>query len=402
MPDGHYAIGSTRSITSSQPGVKEGGSVTQQAIGQEVSTPASIRYPVRVLTVGPAPSAPNSRGGMATVMRLLLEDRDPRFRIRAVTTYVDASLFARLSTGIWGMLKASTLILVGRVDVLHVHYSYRGSVIRKAVPLSVARLRGVSTIVHCHSSYFFEWMEGLPALARRAVRLGLRADYCLVLGQSHAEESRICLGFDDTNTRVLYNPVGVPAVAPSPRMQRPLLAVALGRLGENKGTYDLIRAVGLLPNWIRQDLRFTLAGDGEVTQARDFVRSHGLEDVIDVVGWLDAAARDRLLAQAAILVLPSYSEGLPMAVLEAMAQGVVPVTTAVGGIPDVITDKVDGLLVTPGDIAQLAAALQCLVADDGFRNRLAAAAYARMAAFDVPRWHESLHQLWITAASRSS
>lgn len=372
----------------------------QQAVGQEAPVPASIRCPIRVLTIGPAPSAPKSRGGMATVMRLMLEDHDPRFRIYVVPTYVDASLLVRLSTGIWGMLKASTLILLGRVDVLHAHYSYRGSVIRKAVPLFVARLRGVSTIIHCHSSQFFEWMDGLPALARHAVRFGLRADYCLVLGQSHVEESRVSLGFDARNTRVLYNPVVVPAVTPSPRMQRPLRVVALGRLGENKGTYDLIRAIGSLPERIRQDLRFTLAGDGEVAQARDFVRSHGLDDVVDVVGWIDAAARDRLLAESAILVLPSYSEGLPMAVLEAMAQGVVPVTTAVGGIPDVITNGVDGLLVTPGDTAQLAAALQDLVVDDEMRNRLAAAAHARMAAFDIMHWHESLHELWTAAAAR--
>jgi hypothetical protein len=123
--------------------------------GAAVGTGGSGRAAIRVLTIGNAPAGPNSRGGMATLMRLLIEDTDPRFRIRLVPTYIDASLAARLWTGISGMLKASVLLLFGFVDVLHVHYSLRGSVVRKSVPLFVARLRGVPTIVHCHSSHFF-------------------------------------------------------------------------------------------------------------------------------------------------------------------------------------------------------------------------------------------------------
>jgi glycosyltransferase involved in cell wall biosynthesis len=361
---------------------------------------ASVRYPIRVLTIGNAPAGPHSRGGMATVMRLLLEDRDMRFRIRVVATYVDSALPARLLLGIWGIIKSSVLVLIGQADVLHVHYSYRGSIVRKAVPLFAARLRGVPTIIHCHSSQFFEWMDRLPLSVRRAVRACLRADYCLVLGQSHVDEAHVALGFDESNTRVLYNPVVMPEAAPSPRTQRPLRAVSLGRLGENKGTYDLVRAIGMLPADIRSDLLITLAGDGEVAEAREFIRRNGLDDVIDVVGWVEPVVRDQMLAESAILVLPSYSEGLPMAVLEAMAHGVVPVTTAVGAIPEVISDGVDGLLVRPGDAEQLAAALQSLVSDDGLRCRLAAAAHSRVTEFDIAHWRESLHSVWIAAASR--
>jgi glycosyltransferase involved in cell wall biosynthesis len=374
--------------------------VSESMIRESTLTAASVRYPIRVVTIGPAPTAPNSRGGMATVMELMVEDPDTRFRIKAVPTYVDSSLAARLSTGIWGMLRASALVLFGRADVLHAHFSYGGSIIRKAVPLLAARLRGVATIVHCHSSIFFDWMENLPAPVRWAVRAGLRADYCLVLGQSHVDESRTSLGFDDSNTRVLYNPVVIPSQPPVPHDRRELKAVSLGRLGANKGTYDLIRAIRLLPEHIRESLSITLAGDGEVDQAREFVHANGLDDVIDVVGWVDPVGRDRLLAESSMMVLPSYSEGLPMAVLEAMAHGVVPVTTPVGAIPEVITDGVDGLLVEPGDAEQLAAALESLVVDQELRNRLSAAAYERMRAFDVEQWREALHELWIAAVAR--
>jgi glycosyltransferase involved in cell wall biosynthesis len=170
-------------------------------------------------------------------------------------------------------------------------------------------------------------------------------------------------------------------------------------LGENKGSYDLVRAIGMLPNDIRAHLRVTLAGDGDVEQVREVVRANGLADTVDVVGWVGPAERDRLLAESAIFVLPSYSEGLPMAVLEAMANGAVPVTTAVGAIPEVVTDGVSGLLVKPGEPEQLAAALRSLIVDAELRNRLAAAAYARAGEFDIAHWREALHDLWLAAAS---
>jgi glycosyltransferase involved in cell wall biosynthesis len=361
---------------------------------------ATARHPIRVLTIGNAPAGPNSRGGMATVMRLLIEDTDSRFRLRLVPTYVDASLAVRLWTGISGILKASVLLLLGTADVLHVHYSLRGSVVRKSVPLFVARVRGVPTIIHCHSSHFFTWLDRLSPLQRRAVYVALRADYSVVLGQSHLRESCVHLGFDESNTRILYNPVVLPVTEPSPRTVTPLRMVSLGRLGANKGSYDLVRAIGLLPNEIRANLRVTLAGDGEVDRVRALVRANGLDDIIDVVGWVGVTRRDQLLAESAIFVLPSYSEGLPMAVLEAMANGVVPVTTAVGAIPEVVTHGVNGVLVTPGDPGQLAAALQSLIVDAELRDRLATAAYARARELDIECWRAALHDLWLAAASR--
>ncbi|WP_118914705.1 glycosyltransferase family 4 protein [Mycobacterium shigaense] len=360
---------------------------------------APARAPLRVLTVGNAPAGPNSRGGMATMMRLLIEDADERFRVRLVPTYVDDSPAAQLWTGISGMLKASALVLFGFVDVLHVHYSLRGSVVRKSVPLFVARLRGVPTIVHCHSSDFFGWLDGLPGPQRRAVRAGLRADYSVVLGRCHLERFCRGLGVNEARVRVLYNPVVLPADAPEPRTGWPLGVVALGRLGTNKGSYDLARAIGMLPSKIRAGLRVRLAGDGEVGQVREFVRANALDDTIDVIGWVGPAERDRLLVESAVFVLPSYSEGLPMALLEAMAHGVAPVTTAVGAIPEVVTDGVNGVIVQFGDAAQLAAALQSLVVDTELRDRLAAAAHVRARDFDVARWRDGLHDVWLAAAA---
>jgi glycosyltransferase involved in cell wall biosynthesis len=94
-------------------------------------------------------------------------------------------------------------------------------------------------------------------------------------------------------------------------------------------------------------------------------------------GWLGDEEREAALREAEIFVLPSTSEGLPMALLEAMAWGRAIVATAVGGVPDVLSDGEDGLVVAPGRPEELAAALAGLAADAGLRARLGAAACER-------------------------
>ena len=99
---------------------------------------------------------------------------------------------------------------------------------------------------------------------------------------------------------------------------------------------------------------------------------------MQVLGWVSGAAKERELAQATIYVLPSYAEGLPMGVLEAMAAGTPTIATTVGGIPDAIEDEVTGFLVEPGDIQTLTERIAQLLADAELRSRFAVAARAKI------------------------
>ncbi|WP_258794865.1 glycosyltransferase family 4 protein, partial [Tsukamurella tyrosinosolvens] len=335
--------------------------------------------PHRVLVIGPAPPGSRSRGGMATVIGHMRDHPDTRLRIRVVPTYVDAGTVERLRVGLTGMATAVWLVLAGRVDVLHVHLSHGGSVIRKSPALWAARLRGVPAVIHGHSFDFGGWMGRLPAPVRRLVRVALPADRWLVLGAGLAAEYRAALGLPEGVVEVLYNPVVLPD-AVSGADDRPgdvVEVVALGRLGHRKGSYDLVRAVAGLPADVAGRVHLTLAGDGEVDEVRAAVRTAGLDGAVTVRDWVDAAERDRLLARADVFTLPSYDEGLPMALLEAMGAGLVPISTPIGGIPEAITDGVDGLLVEPGDAPAIAAALTGLVHDRARAAELAEAARRR-------------------------
>lgn len=352
------------------------------------------RNPVRVLVIGPAPAAADSRGGMATVAALMAVHPDERISIAVVPTYVDRSRSVKLLVGVRGMLRASWLLLRGRADVLHANLAQGGSVLRKAVPLAAARLAGVPAVVHGHSYDFGGWFDRLPAPARAAVRRMLVADHWLVLGERHVDEYAARLRLPDGRIGVLHNAVRIPETAVAQSGVDRVHAAALGRMGTRKGSYDIVAAVGALDETVRRRLRVTLAGDGEVDGVRAAVAAAGLGDTIRVVGWLDAAARDELLCAAQVFLLPSRDEGLPMALLEAMAYGLAPVTTTVGSIGEAVSDGVTGIVVQPGAPDQIAGALTALVTDERLRERLGAAARARAGDFGLQRWYDSLARLW--------
>ncbi|ULE35862.1 glycosyltransferase family 4 protein [Mycobacterium sp. IDR2000157661] len=357
---------------------------------------------MRVLVVGPAPASRLSRGGMATVAALMDAHPDPRFRVTAIATYVDGGPWRRLSVGVSGMLRSAWLILRGRVDVLHVHLSHGGSVVRKAVPLLAARRAKVPAIIHGHSFDFGGWFDTLPAGLQRLVRAALPADRWVVLGTEHRCEYAVRMGLPADRIDVLPNAIRLPAQPVEHIAADPVHAVMLGRLGERKGTYDIVAAVRALPAPVRRRLRITLAGDGENVAVRDAVAAANLAGTVHVVGWLTESERDQLLSTADVFLLPSYDEGLPMALLEAMAWGLAPIASAAGSIGEVITDGVDGLVVEAGDARQIADALAALVTDETLRRRIGLAARERARGFALSGWYARLAELWASLAVTSA
>ena len=122
-------------------------------------------------------------------------------------------------------------------------------------------------------------------------------------------------------------------------------------------------------------LRLVYAGKGSgVEETRRLADQLGLGGRVEFTGWLEAERARATLAAATIFVLPSFVEGMPMALLEAMALGLPVIATPVGGVPEIVTHQVDGLLVPPGDVDALAAAIARLMSEPALRERLGRAA----------------------------
>jgi len=155
--------------------------------------------------------------------------------------------------------------------------------------------------------------------------------------------------------------------------ERDRIVLSIGRLSREKGHADLVRAVGLLRRRRPElDVRLVIAGDGPERASLASLSARAAPGSVQFLGHVRDA--HRLHAVADVAVLPSHSEGSPNALLEAAAYACPIVATAVGDVPDILTDHQSGLIVPPHDAAAVAAAIERLLVD-----RAAARAYGERA-----------------------
>jgi glycosyltransferase involved in cell wall biosynthesis len=160
-----------------------------------------------------------------------------------------------------------------------------------------------------------------------------------------------------------------------------LLALTVANLRPEKALDVLLQAARLVSD-ASVPVRFAVVGRGPLRDALDAQHAAlGLGDVVRFLGQRSDVLR--LLAAADLFVLPSRQEGLPVAVMEAMAMGVPLVVTAVGEFPRLLTDHRDALVVAPEEPRALASAVSELVRDPRLRHRLATASSSKSALFDV-------------------
>jgi glycosyltransferase involved in cell wall biosynthesis len=344
---------------------------------------------VRVLQLGPDLAV---RGGVSSVEQLICDFLTPYANLRHVPTMNEGNwlqrsvTFARACAALWRELDTV------EPTVVHIHFSSRGSTLRKMLLAQMVIRARRPLILHAHGGSFDRFHRGLPAPLRTLVSRTLQQANMLIALSSQWRDFYIreC-ELAPSQVAVLPNPVRVPARVPDRAGRSVVQFVHLGKLGRTKGSFDLVHAFLGLPPALRARARLVLAGNGDVEAVRALAAA---EPRVSVLPWIDAAERDRLLAESDVFVLPSYIEGVPMSLLEAMAAGLPSITTPVGGIPDVFSHGLEGSLVRPGDCTQLTAALAQYIQDEPLRLSAGTRAYERARTFDVHAYARRLAEIY--------
>ena len=259
-----------------------------------------------------------------------------------------------------------------KLGIAHIHMSSRGSYIRKSIILRLTKFLGAKTIIHLHGSEFETFYnEECSEIKKQHIRNTFNmADKVIVLSSQWLRWINTIV-IDKSKSCIVYN--AVPEVElPDKKLKQPII-LFLGRLGQRKGVEDLIKAFAKVSAKIPA-AELHLGGDGDLSIYQAQAYSLGISEQVKFLGWVAGEQKNQCLADATIYCLPSYNEGFPMGVLEAMSAEVAVVASTAGGIPDAITDQKEGLLIEAGDIDALANALTTMLEDNYNRAKYIAAA----------------------------
>lgn len=260
------------------------------------------------------------------------------------------------SRDVFGALRLASFLAASRFDLLHFHWG--GPSLRRIGKL----VSGAKVVFHLHSAI----EENLPS---RPVEIPTHnVDAVIAVSQAVAASSKHPL------TRVIYP--GVEISEGTQRAEDVSLCGCASRLIPIKGVAYLLNAMARLKDEFPR-LRLEIAGDGPFRAELESEAARlGISDRVKFLGWVKPW--DQIRARWAVMVQPSLEEGLPLSILEAMADGIPVVASRVGGVPEVILEGATGRLVPAADPSALADAIRALLRDADLRRRLGAAGAQRV------------------------
>lgn len=301
---------------------------------------------MKVLMIG---AGRDVKGGVSTVVNQYYEaGLDNLVDLTYIPTMEDGSKIKKLLVA--AKAYSSFCKVINDIDIVHIHMSHRASFYRKSRFIEKAASAGKKIIIHMHGSEFDVFYEKECNDKQKAYVKRIFSMVDIVIALSEEWKNKLSVICNPGKIIVLHNAVILPDFERTDYSDKNILF--LGRLGKRKGAYDLLEAIpGVLD--VVPDAHLFLGGDGDMEEIKRIIEEKSLSGSVFYIGWVTGEKKDKMLRKCSVFTLPSYHEGMPMAILEAMSYGQIVVSTNVGGIPKVIDNDINGFLVTPGDIENL-------------------------------------------------
>ena len=280
-----------------------------------------------------------------------------------------------------------TLARKNHLKIIHIHGSARGSFVRKYIFFLIAKyLYGKKVVLHMHAADFHTFYDrSFPLLKKLIYHYITHVDCVIVLSASWKQY------FSETfpTGRFIIIPNIVEAVSSPVSSQVPkngslLTFLFLGEIGQRKGIFDLLKVIAEHQDTFRNKCCFKIGGNGEVERLQSIINEHNIGDIVQFLGFVSGDKKTSLLKNSDIYILPSYNEGLPISILEAMAHSMPIISTTVGGIPEIVKDGENGILISPGNYDAMAKAILFFLDQPSFIPLYGQASYHRVAGKHFP------------------
>jgi glycosyltransferase involved in cell wall biosynthesis len=349
------------------------------------------RNPI-VVMVGPDI---NGLGGISTVVRLW---KNTGLFSSSGVEYL--ATYSGRQRKLWHLLeRLTTFLLMCRKNckAVYIHTASHRSFYRKSLFLILGRMLRKPVVLHIHPTLFCDFVEDSKGLLRAFMLAVIRRAACLVV-LSEEMETRLSALFPEIPIFILPNAVDLQEANKytAPRREKRTL-IFLGLYVPEKGVYDLVDAIKILiGNGFEVSLDFY--GTNEIDRLRRYVMDLNLSQYITVNDWIGDSEKFIQLSRSAALVLPSYTEGMPNVVLEAMATKTPIIATRVGGLKELLRHAENAFVAEVRDPQDLSDKIRLCIENEEMRNRLAEAAYRDVAMkYDIRKIHPGFTSImeWI-------
>lgn len=293
-------------------------------------------------------NSPKVKGGITSVINLILkkdwtkENIDMHF----IPTFNGGNFLYKIIYFIIHFFLITSFLKTNKNASIYMHISYKGSFIRAYLIEKYCFKKHINVIVHLHGSQFDKWYyKSGPRLKRKINSFLVESNNIIVLGNKW--EKIIQSIEPKAKTTIIENAVFIPAQKVA--WNGTLNILFMGVLIKRKGIFDLVDVLDKLNQ--DSNLKYTLliAGSGPEEKELKHVFNEKKLHNVQFLGWIKEEEKEAIYRKAQMMVLPSYNEGMPMALLEAMSYGLPIVSTDVGDISSLICNGKNGFLVKPGD-----------------------------------------------------
>lgn len=309
----------------------------------------------------------SARGGIATVVKGYRNSViEKEYEITYIETYCDGSKRKKIQKAIYSYCYFIYYLIKKNPDIIHIHSSFGASFYRKLPFIWLSSILKKPIINHIHGSEMDKFYISASKIKKKLVENTYNKCQILICLSEELQKKLEKIQLK-SEVRLVENFSIFPDKVLKKENKDSVTVLYLGFIIKMKGSFDIPQIISEVVKSI-PNINFVIAGSGDDEELKKELEDMNLKNYTTLPGWVDEEEKKELLKTADLFLLPSYSEGMPMSILEAMGYGLPIVASSVGGIPQLIKNNENGLLITPGDIEGFAQAIIMILKNDNLKK----------------------------------
>lgn len=317
---------------------------------------------MKIIIIGPSP---NDKGGISIFIRNIIRYTNNHYSYTMHAARPAGNFIKKLLLVPFYTLYYLLRVVICRYDIAHINFSEKWGFYRYIPIVFWSKILGINIVMHCHACEFDKFYSRQNKLLKKLTSYTLDLSKCVIVLSK--EWNEVFSNITKSTIYIINNFIKVPELNHY-NPYSPYIIIT-GKLGKRKGYYDLVNVIPeILKN--NKHVKFIFCGDGDIEEIRTILKKSNIEKYVYLTGWVDNIVIQKYLTNSLLYILPSYNEGMPLGIIEAMSYGIPIISTTVGGIPSLIENGINGILIEPGNLFQLESAIQTLINDVKLRIKI--------------------------------